>query len=74
MMDPNIRSGFTTVNAKITSYTVKVPFIHKYYIKLTGLLSDMVDPNKLRQKYEQTQQNGGSSSMMGNMMKKCVIM
>lgn len=70
MMDYQIQGAFRTVHAKIQGVLSRVPFALNLYLKLTGYLWTMVDPQRLQQQM----QGGGSGSALGGLMSKCSIM
>lgn len=70
MMDYQIQAAFRTVHGKIQSVLSMVPFLLNFYLKMTGYLWTMVDPQRLQQQM----QDGGAGSGLGSMMKKCTIM
>lgn len=70
MMDYQIQCAFRTVHSKIQSLLSRVPFLLNLYLKMTGYLWNMVDPQRLQQQM----QSGGAGSGLGGLMSKCNIM
>ncbi len=59
-LNPNTRSAFSRINAKIESFLTKIPAPLNLWRKLTGMLYSMVDPERMRQQ-AQAGQEGASS-------------
>jgi len=70
MMDRQIQSAFHVVHTKIQGVLGRVPFLLNLYLKMTGMLWNMVDPQRMQQQM----QDGGAGSGIGGLMKKCSIM
>ena len=73
MMDYQIRAAFTRIHAKIQSVLSRIPFLLNLYLKLSGYLGQMVDPQRLQEQM-QGGAGTGAAGMAAGLMKKCSIM
>ena len=70
MMDYQIQGAFRSVHGKMQSVLSRVPFALNLYLKMTGYLWTMVDPQRLQQQM----QSGGGGAGLSGLMSKCSIM
>merc|ERR1712129_87237 len=78
MMDAGIRAAFTGIDGKVKGVLGRVPVVGGkvlgVYVRMTGWLWTMVDPQRLQEQAQSGAGLGGAGGMVSGLMKKCSIM